>query len=639
MGAIKMDEKHIRKRYVRYIKFMLAVAGAVLCLGSLSVLGAGEEQGIMADLSEDEKAFVSGLDTLVVGCQGNADPVMYQDEHGQLGGITREILNLVALRTGLKFEYKILPNGSITYDDLRRENIDLVAGVEYNEVNAHSAGISLTVPYFEASKVVVCRKETKFEPGSFMTVAVVSGSQTIEQVIHNKYPNFQVVFFKSVETAMDAVDEGKVDCLIQNQYSVDRLMHKPKFEDLRIVAAAGIGDCHSLSPMLNKSEEDEKDEILNSPLLMDILNKGIESISEEEISLIIIRQTMERGYELTILDLLYKYRYAAIAGLVALCALTGLLIYVWRIHFLKRSVALLKEEKEKNRLLLEKSEQIIYEVDLAKMEVHTSDTFEKKFGWSPVRNYSSLKLDEMFHIWRVHPDDQDSFGKAFRQSMEQGQDCKTEVRLIKSNGRSIWCRINHFVMTGSNGKPKMILGLIQDVDEETNERQKLTEKSKRDYLTGLYNKEAFAEEAKRQLLDIRNKGQECAVVFIDLDNFKNVNDHLGHLTGDKAICDVAKILTGFFEKGEITARFGGDEFCVFIRNENTDALKEKLQHLAKSLCLSYSDGGQVVEISASIGVAVSGTSGYQWDILLQHADAALYEAKEAGKKRCVFYVS
>ncbi|MDO4307329.1 MAG: diguanylate cyclase [Eubacteriales bacterium] len=630
MKSIKMLKKRL--------KIGLAAAGICLCLCSRLVLGAEEadEQAVL--LAEEEKEFVRGLGTLVVGCQGNADPVMYEDENGELGGITREILDLVAQRTGLQFEYRILPMGRVTYDDLLRENIDLVAGVEYNEVNAHAAGISLTVPYFEAGKVVVCRKETNFDPQESMTVAVASGSQTIEQVIHNKYPDFQVVFFDSIDEAMKAVDEGNVDCFIQNQYSVDRLIHKPKYEDLKIVAAAGIGDSHSLSPMINKTDTDGNGNMLNDPLLMEVLNKGIESLSEEEVSMIIIRQTSERGYELTTGDFLYKYRYSAAAVLVALAAVACLLVYVWRIGFLKRSVARLKEEEEKNRILLEKSEQMIYEVDLTQKEIRTSETFEKKFGWSPARSCSSMKLEEMLSIWRVHPDDQYSFGKAFRQSVETGQDSKLEVRLLKANGGSIWCRINHFVMMGANGKPKMVLGLIRDVNEETNEKQMLTEKSRRDSLTGLYNKEAFAEEVQKQLAEVRESGQDCAVVFVDLDNFKNVNDHLGHLTGDKAICDVAEILNRFFDKGEVTARFGGDEFCVFIRNESPAALQEKMQRLAELLCLRYTDGVDTVEISASIGTAVSGTSGYQWDMLLQHADAALYEAKAEGKKRCVFYL-
>lgn len=629
----------LKKRF----KVLAVVAGAVMFLGTQSVFGgelnAGEETVAVVNLTEEERAFVESLPALVVGCQGNADPLMYETKSGEFGGIARDILDTVAERTGLTFQYKVLPVGNITYDALRAEGLDLVAGIEYNSVNSHVFGLHLTEPYFEAGKVVVCRKETKFAPDASMKIAVASGSQTIKTVIRNKYPNFQVERYLTVEEAMDAVDRGDVDGMIQNQYSVDRLMHRPKYEDLRIVAAAGIGDSHSLSPLIYKYGNEEKDEVLSSPLLMSVLNKGIDSLTEEETSLFVIRQTMERGYNMTVGDLLYKYRVTLLALGISLGAFVGLGGYIWRIRFLKKSVKLLKREEEKHQLLLEKTEQIIYEVDLVKMETRTSGAFEKKFGWNPVRHYSSMELEEAIGSWRVHQDDQESFSKAWRQSLEKGQDSQMEVRLLKTDGSCVWCRINNFVMLGEDGEAKLVLGLIRDVNQETAERQKLAEKSRRDYLTGLYNKEAFEEESRKWLLECRKRGKNCALLFVDLDNFKNVNDHLGHLTGDRAICDVAEILREFFQEDGIVSRFGGDEFCIFIPCDETDASKEaKLQKLLEALCLSYSDGVSGVEISASVGVALSKVSGYNWDILLRHADAALYRAKETGKNRFNFYV-
>lgn len=262
-----------------------------------------------AILTAEEKAFVEGLDELTIGCLCNCDPVLYCNRDGEVRGITHDILELVAKYTGLRFRYSPLPSGQITYDTLCEMQLDLMASVEHNTVNARTSGVLLSEPYLQAAKVIVCRDDTKFNPSGSMSVGVVSGSLTIEKAIHEIYPEFDVFFFDDVEKALAAVNDGTVDGLIQNQYSIDVLMRKPLYENLHVVAAAGIGDLHCLSPVLSETASPDSEEFEEKKLLISIINKGIASLSDAEVTMILLDQTSRRAYKPGIGDFIYQYRY------------------------------------------------------------------------------------------------------------------------------------------------------------------------------------------------------------------------------------------------------------------------------------------------------------------------------------------
>lgn len=634
------------RKAVKAVKRMTVILDCCLCLfclwGNVTFSYASdgapdyqiEDQKNEAGLTEEEKAYVSGMSELVVGCTVNVDPVSYLDEEtGEVAGITREILELVAGKTGLRFQYKALPSGSVTYQDLLDAGIDLIAGVEYNGVNDGAKGISLTKPYLDARKVVVCRRDTLFHSESDMKVAVISGSQTVETVIHEKYPDFEILFYSRVEDALDALVSGEVDGVIQNQYCIDRLLHKPKYEGLRVVATANIGDSQSLSPMIFQSGG-EKNEKLSDPLLISVLNKGISALSDEEVSLIIINETTVRGYELTSSDILYQYRYMILVGAMALISIGFLTVYAVRMKMRSQNMEILEREERKHQILIEKTEQLMYEIDLEKREIRASGMFLKKFGWVPSISYETGDMDEMLRIWHVYPEDSSVFEDAWR-SAREGQDSHMEIRLQTAEGTCRWCRIAQFVLGEPSGKQREIIGLIQDVDQEITEKQKLTEETRRDALTGLYNKEVFNQELEK-CLDSCSVG-ECAVIFLDMDNFKCVNDRLGHMMGDRAIRDVSQLLKEEFPDPDVASRFGGDEFCILVRNTTREELQPRIERLGKRINLVYEEGDSKVSVTVSIGVAMSGFRGCGAEKLLSHADTALYRSKKSGKNCITFY--
>jgi diguanylate cyclase (GGDEF)-like protein len=139
--------------------------------------------------------------------------------------------------------------------------------------------------------------------------------------------------------------------------------------------------------------------------------------------------------------------------------------------------------------------------------------------------------------------------------------------------------------------------------------------------------------AKAQLA--RHTSIKCALVFVDLDHFKNLNDTLGHSIGDVAIKETAVRLQVLFANVDLVSRFGGDEFCIFVWDIPRFKLMDKLERLLKILRKSYTDGRLSVETTASVGAVYCNNEAIDFDTMLGVADKALYEAKENGRDQYI----
>ncbi len=300
------------------LPFILFLGCAMLLPASVSAAPA-DMADTEVELSEEELAYRDRAGEVVIGCPIQECPLLFQDEKtGQLDGITIDILDMIAEATGLTFRYQALPSGSITYDDLQRLQVDMVAGVETNEINKHATGIAMTDTYLHAKKVFVCKKGVVFRPDSEMVIAVDSGSQTLEKVIREQYPMFQILYYNSTEDALSALLSGKADAVLQNQYTIERILSKPIYENLQIVATASIGDSQCLASLV-PIDKDGKNLISDDvSLLLSILNKGIATLDQNQVSFLIIKETTENTYQFTMWDMMYRYRAAIMILLISL---------------------------------------------------------------------------------------------------------------------------------------------------------------------------------------------------------------------------------------------------------------------------------------------------------------------------------
>lgn len=159
-----------------------------------------------------------------------------------------------------------------------------------------------------------------------------------------------------------------------------------------------------------------------------------------------------------------------------------------------------------------------------------------------------------------------------------------------------------------------------------------SERADIDFLTGIYNRNGITRLIENSLS--HESGAPCALCFLDLDNFKQVNDQYGHQYGDEILCSVVQTICKNIQKGDLVGRFGGDEFLIFMRGiaESADVAERSM-----TVCTSIREANGCHGMTASIGVACCPKDGSGFVELLEKADKALYRSKNGGKDQIYFY--
>lgn len=582
--------------------------------------------------TREETEYIENGKVLKVAYISDRKPLSFTGENGELNGISREIFDLISEISGLKFEYVELPTGSITYDFLQEQEIDLITGVEYNSENMNANGIFLSRPYFSSSKVVVSRPEFVYDPKQNYKLAVVEGSQTFRYVINAKYPNLEIVYYETVKDCFNAVYVGEADMLIQNQHVVESMLLKPIYSTFSVVSLEGLVDELCFSTIVSRDGkaglgEDE------SALVTNILNKAISQISTTEMDNMVMRETLENKYEIEIVDVIYNYRFTITAIVFAFFVGMSLLAYDRKE---KKKQKKLEEAENRRKALQQKryqtivecSDDLIYEISMDGESNIGSEKIKEKFGWEIPEKVDELDFTKAMEILHIHPDDEEIFRRSQITNTGEKFDDLT-MRIGKADGSYIWCRISRTVLLDEDRKVVSILGKIEDVDEEVRERKQLEHRSRTDLLTGLLNKNTFEKEVRDYVE--KNSTENACFVFLDMDHFKDINDKFGHSVGDQVIKETAKKIQLLFANFDLVGRFGGDEFCVFIKEIPRDTLIDRLKFAIKKMEQEYPYENGVVKLSASIGAAYCKRGDIGYKELLDVADTAAYRAKDNGR--------
>lgn len=313
-----------------------------------------EDRGIPVFTDEEQK-YIASHKSLKVGFVPDRIPVSLADEKGEFKGISRYILDRISEICGIEFQYTALPTKNVTYDYLTGENIDLVTSVEYNEENKHARGILISRPYLSSRKVVVARQKLDFRFDGNYTVAVSTGSQTLKKVLERSFPNFKIQDYDTISDCLDAVNSGKADLLIQNQYVVEYWLSKPKYEKLNVIPVGGLEDEMCFSAVVAFGENSEQSQH-DGEILIDILDKSIDCLSEDETVNYIIQGVMENQYSYDFSDFFNRYRYAVIVFCISASAIIILVILLasQKIHIAESRAS----EKAKGEFLSTMSHEI-----------------------------------------------------------------------------------------------------------------------------------------------------------------------------------------------------------------------------------------------------------------------------------------
>ncbi|MET0275696.1 MAG: EAL domain-containing protein [Acidimicrobiia bacterium] len=239
----------------------------------------------------------------------------------------------------------------------------------------------------------------------------------------------------------------------------------------------------------------------------------------------------------------------------------------------------------------------------------------------------------------VHPDDRTQTRDAIAHLL--GGDAPSdqhEQRFIHQDGHAVWLSVSTSLVRDMSDRPLYFVTQMEDITERKASGEALAHQAIHDPLTGLPNRLLFVERLGRELTRAAARRERVAVLFLDLDRFKVVNDSLGHSAGDRLLVSVADRLSAAMGPTDVVARFGGDEFVILSQNvsseETAELMAERLAAVvAKPLALVEGE----VFVTASVGIALSEGTGDTPETLLRNADAAMYHAKELGRNRAELF--
>lgn len=229
-------------------------------------------------------------------------------------------------------------------------------------------------------------------------------------------------------------------------------------------------------------------------------------------------------------------------------------------------------------------------------------------------------------------DDRQPELERLREALRKGTDAHVLLRNYQKDGRLFWNRLSISPVRDDDGAITHYVGIAADVTEITTDFHELEHRATHDALTGLGNRQLLEDQLELALAQAERHERSLAVVFVDLDEFKGVNDRLGHAAGDELLRAVAKRLTGSVRDGDTVARTGGDEFVLVLTDQTTTAqLAAVLERLRISLSNPYPVGGGDIPMSCSIGASLYPRHGTTAAQLIHEADRAMYAVKTGGR--------
>ncbi|WP_133968816.1 sensor domain-containing diguanylate cyclase [Eubacterium limosum] len=294
----------------------------------------------------------------------------------------------------------------------------------------------------------------------------------------------------------------------------------------------------------------------------------------------------------------------------------------------------LETNERRYEIVMAQSKDIIFEWDIKTGHVYHSDMFRQKFGFeSPSENFPESVIEAK----GVPESDEAVFMQTYRKIADGAPYAEGEFRVYDSSHYPRWCRSRVSLIVDENGAPSKGIGILMDIDEEMREKEKIMEAAEKDFLTQTFNKGAA--ESRIQLWMKENADtQRAGLLMIDVDDFKQVNDTFGHISGDLVLREVTRKISGIFRESDIVGRIGGDEFVVFMKNiQDAEAVTRKAQEIIRIFGSCHVGVQKNYCISGSIGIALFPENGTTYKELLGKADQALYYAKAHGKNQFVYF--
>lgn len=250
-----------------------------------------------------------------------------------------------------------------------------------------------------------------------------------------------------------------------------------------------------------------------------------------------------------------------------------------------------------------------------------------------VENTVTDYIDYIEHKSKIHPEDRGKVKQLYIEAKEE----PVEIREIGTDGTIKRTLLELTKSVDETTGKLTLIGSAKDITEQKEQEKRLKEQARKDSLTALYN-QAYGKKLVNRYLNHKNPFEACGMIVLDVDYFKSINDHYGHLFGDEVLSELSSLLRkSFHEEDNVLIRAGGDEFVIFVKNtSNIDLVRKNVELMQQIRQLRFQKNECKITCSAGACYLPENISGYTYDQLFENADIALYKAKERGKNRYVY---
>ena len=595
-----------------------------LCLAlPIAVLASSPSSGL--ELTESELQWLE--DNPAVSFTGDPNWLPYEafDNSGQYIGIVSEHLKLIAELTGIRFMMSPSKTWTESTEKAKSGLVDILSETDDSDLKSH---LIFTNHYLSNPIVIAMHNRENYVENiskiEDRKIALIKDYGYASK-IRRKYSHIDFVTVDDIQSGLIAVSTGEVDALLCTLALCSYTIADLGLNNVRIVG---------------KTEFDTKLALgvqNNLDVLVSILNKAIDKITP--------------GQQQVILDAWIKQKFAAktdytLAYEVAAAALFLLAIFAFWNRRLSQEVDLRvateKELKSAEEVLRISHQRLLLhreQTPLAVIEWNTNFEFvywnkaaEKIFGFTKeevLGHHAAEKIlaesarDTVSAIW------EDLLAN-------KGGERSTNENITK-DGRTILCEWYNTPLVDQNGKVIGVASLVDDITERKQSEEMIWKQANFDTLTGLPNRNMFHDRLEHELIKSNRSSLPLALLLIDLDEFKEVNDTLGHDVGDQLLKEAGHRITTCVRESDTVARLGGDEFMIILseiheKNKVDDIAEKIIERLAEE----YHLGNEVIHASGSIGITLYPSDASDIDSLIKNADQAMYAAKKKGRN-CFSY--
>lgn len=287
----------------------------------------------------------------------------------------------------------------------------------------------------------------------------------------------------------------------------------------------------------------------------------------------------------------------------------------------------LRRAEEKYRTIFENAVEGIFQASVTGRFLEVNPALARILGWESPLALTEEMVDIPSQLYK-NPEDREFLLKELHRSGELNG---FEFEARRKDGRIIWVSESSRLARGPAGDPLYIEGVLNDITERKESERALEHRATYDLLTNIPNRFLFFDRLNQLVVRSGRYGREMAVLFVDLDGFKAVNDNHGHLAGDMILREAAERILGRIRASDTVARLGGDEFGVILPDlEGGEGARVVAKDVVDAFEAPFPVMGTKVRVRAAVGVSLFPRDGETGDVLVNKADSAMYEAKRRG---------